>query len=77
MLNIDTNFLGRCFPSEGSSLSCVAGGLFSMHVHRNVEKLFMFVPWRGKLDPIKELHFLFFKSYFFVVLGGIMEKSVS
>jgi len=48
-----------------------------MHVHRNVEKLFMFVPWRGKLDPIKELHFLFFKSYFFVVLGGIMEKSVS
>lgn len=45
-----------------------------MHVRTYIKKQFMFVPQKGKLDPIKELDFFFFKSYSFVVLDGIMEK---
>lgn len=45
-----------CFPSEFSLVfPCAPGGLLSMRVHRCAEKIFVFVPQWGKLDPIKKL----------------------
>lgn len=44
-----------------------------MHVHRYAEKVFVFVPQRVKLEPIKKPDFLLI-LLFYAFLGGIMEK---
>lgn len=74
-LNIGTHFLGRCFPSEVSSpLSHVPGGLFLVHMRRYVEKLILFVPLRGKLDPIKELDIFFLVLPFLLFLVALWKN---
>lgn len=76
MLNISTLFFffWQVFSQWSfTAFSCAPGGLLSVHVHRYAEKVFVFVPQRVKLEPIKKPDFLLI-LLFYAFLGGIMEK---
>lgn len=45
-----------------------------MHVHTYIKKQFMFVPQKGKLDPIKELDFFFLNPTLLLFLMALWEN---